>query len=44
MWCPGWDPGTEKGHKVKTRKLDEWTLANKNINIHSLSVTNVPKM
>lgn len=22
MWCPGWDPPTEKGHEVNTGKYN----------------------
>ena len=34
MWCPGWDPGTEKRLGKKYRNLNNvWTLINTNVSI-----------
>ena len=41
MQCPGWDPGTEKEHYVKTKKMSINCGLQLRINIDSLVVINI---
>lgn len=42
MWCPKWDPRTEKGHGGNQWNLNKvWCLVNSNVPVNFLVVTNV---